>query len=416
MMRPAALALIALLSAGCTDEIGTPVGPNTPTSPAHPDHALFLQAARSAWSYVDRQYQPETGLVNSVADYPYATIWDIASSLGALYSARQLDLVADAEYDRRMRRALQTLQTMPLFEGVTFNKNYSTRTAAMAGLNDRDTQATERGIGWSSTDLGRLLVWLRIIAVNEPRYAADVQRIVSRTDFSAIVAQGYLWGGSLDASARVQRYPEGRVGYEQYAAAGFELWNQRAEKALRLSENAIPITVMGVPLVADRRGHDYLTSEPFVLMGLELGWGGEMGDLAARVLKVQEERHRRTGQVTIVSEDAIPQPPHYFYYYAINYHGNQFVVGAQDTEEVLTEPRWVSAKSAFAWHALLPGGYTRLAVDAVAPAGHPQRGWSSGVYERTGASTAAENLNTAAVILEAALYSKTGRPLLSQPQ
>jgi hypothetical protein len=65
---------------------------------------------------------------------------------------------------------------------------------------------------------------------------------------------------------------------------------------------------MGVPLVADRRGHDHLTSEPFVLHGLELGWTPPLRELSMRMLEVQRERFKRTKQVTMVSEDAIPPP------------------------------------------------------------------------------------------------------------
>ncbi len=350
--------------------------------------------------------------MNSVIGYPYATIWDIGSGLAALYSANQLGLLPDAEYDARMRRALLTLQTARLFEGAAFNKNYATRSGAFAGENDRDTTGAATGTGWSATDLGRLLVWLRVIAANQPRYAADAQRIVNRLDWARLVEDGYLWGAERGPDGKVRRHPEGRLGYEQYAAQGFALWGNRAERALRLAENTFPVTVLDVPLVADRRGHDYLTSEPFILAGLEMGWSPEMRDLAVRVLRVQEERHRRTGQVTMVSEDAVPVAPYYFYYYAINHHGRQFTIGAQNAPGPLEEPRWVSAKAAFAWHALLPGSYTRLAVDSVGAARHPERGWSSGVYEQTGRPTGSENVNTAAVILEAALFAKTGRPLL----
>ncbi|MBW3629610.1 MAG: DUF3131 domain-containing protein [Gemmatimonadetes bacterium] len=378
----------------------------------HADHALFLQAARTAWNYMEREYQPGTGWVNSVSGYPYATVWDIASALSGLYSAHRLGLVGSAEYDRRMRRSLRSLQTVRLFDGTALSKNYSTATGTIAGRDDRDTLATDRGTGWSAIDIGRLLVWLKVISTNEPQYAADINRIVARLDFSTLVSAGYLQGATADGAGKLQRYTEGRVGYEQYAAAGFALWGYRAEEALNLGRNTIPITVMDVPLVADRRGYDHLTSEPFVLMGLEVGWTPEMGDLASRVLRVQEERYRRTGQVTMVSEDAIPVAPYYFYYYSINYHGHQFVVGAQDAD-VLQEPRWVSAKAAFGWHALLPGGYTRLAVDAVAVARGTGRAWSSGVFEKSRKSTGGENVNTAAVILESALHSVTGRPLLA---
>lgn len=415
LLRRAAVALLLALAAACSEATLGPLAPELPPPgrvAPHPDQALFLDAARTAWTYADRQYQPATGLVNSVDGYTYATAWDIASGLAALYCADRLGLLPDAEYDARIRHALQTLQTVRFFDGIAPNKNYSTRTGAIAGRDDRDTRATERGYGWSATDLGRLLVWLKVIAVNQPRYAADVQRVVDRIDFSQVVADGYLWGAVLDPAGQVQRYPEGRVGYEQYAAYGFAVWGRRAESALRLGENTFPVTVLDVPLVADRRGGDYLTSEPFVLAGLELGWNAEMEDLSRRVLRVQEERYRRTGQVTMVSEDHIPRPPYYFYYYAINHHGHQFTIGVQDSDTVLDDPRWISAKAAFAWHALLPDDYTRRAVDAVAGARDPAKGWDSGVFEATGGPTGSANVNTAAVILEAALFSRTGRPLV----
>jgi hypothetical protein len=406
--------LALVLTAGCLDNVG-PVAPEPDPDPRvtnpHPDHALFLEAARSAWHYADTQYQPATGLINSVHDYKYATVWDIASGLSAMYCANRLGLLPRDEYDARMSRALKTLETMPLFDGAVFSKNYRTPTAAIAGRDDRDTNSSERGNGWSATDVGRLLVWLRIIAEKQPQYAAEISRIVARLDLRRVVADGYLWGTDVDAAGTVRRYPEGRLGYEQYAARGFELWGYPAPRALSLSENTFPIEVLGVPLLADRRGDEHLTSEPFILAGLEVGWNAEMRALSERVLKVQEERFKRTGQMTIVSEDAVPVAPWYFYYYSINHHGRQFVVNVQGSDVDLNDPRWISAKAAYAWHALLPGGYTRSAVDAVAAA-RTERGWSSGVYEAGRRSTGSENINTAAVILQAALYSRTGVPLL----
>lgn len=386
-------------------------GPAAPAGASAEDLRRFAEAARVAWRYVDQQYQPATGLINSVANYPYATMWDVASGLGALYSARELGLLPAAEYDRRMRRVLLTLQTMRLFDGIAFSKNYSTRSAEIAGRDSR-VGPRERGTGYSALDLGRLLVWLKIIALKHPQYAEDIGIVVSRLDFSRIVESGYLWGMTVNRSGRTSRYVEGRIPYEQYAAHGYALWGHDPEKASRMAENSIPIVVLDEPLVADRRGADHLTSEPVVLAGLEVGWTSEMGSLAYHLLRVQEARYRQTGQVTIVSEDAIPRAPHYFYYYTVNYHGTQFAVTTQ-TGAVLTSPRWVSAKAAYAWHALQPTDYTRLAVDAVAAAASPARGWGSGVYERTGTSTGNENINTAAVILEAALYHARGRPLLA---
>jgi hypothetical protein len=374
------------------------------------ERAAFMTAAQSAWAYVEREYQPSTGFVNSVAAYPYATVWDLASGLAALYCGNQLGLLADDEYDRRMRLALTTLRRLRLYDGVAFSKNYSTRTGAVAGRDDRDWRSAERGTGWSATDLGRMLIWLHVIRTNQPRFAPGIDSIVARLDMTKVVDGGYLWGSTLTPRGRELRYVEGRIPYEQYAAAGFAAWGHRAERALDPALNAIPIAVMGVPLVADRRGHDHLTSEPLVLLGLEMGWTRQLRELSLRMLEVQRERFKRTKQVTVVSEDAIPRPPNYFYYYNVNLQGKSFVVSAQGATTPSRTPKWVSAKAAWGWHALLPSEYTRTAVQAVANA-RRTTGWSSGIYEETGRSTGGENVNTAAVILEAALYRETGRPL-----
>ena len=53
-------------------------------------------------------------------------------------------------------------------------------------------------------------------------------------------------------------------------------------------------------------------------------------DYVRQVLAAQEARYRTTGQVTVVSEDAVPVAPHYFYYYTIHDSGEDFAVVARD--------------------------------------------------------------------------------------
>lgn len=372
------------------------------------DTRLFEDAARSAWEYATRYYQPVTGLINSTSAYPYTTVWDIGSSLAALYCGHELKFLDDGEYDRRMRRLLLTLKTMGVVDGAAFNKVYSTQTAAMIG---RDQRPSTHGYGWSTTDVGRLLVWLKILSVTQPEYADDASAVVRRLDFARMVKDGYLWGQDFDAGWKPRVYQEGQIGYEQYAARGFAAWGAVANKALRLNENALPITVMGKELFADARGRDRVTSDPFILMGLELGWDAGTEHLARELLAAQQARYRQTGRVTMVAEDAISRPPHFFYYYCVYTRQKAFAIDVQDRRAFLNEPRWVSAKAAFAWHALLPNGYTRLALKTVAPA-RTMSGWSSGVYEGTDRSTGASNVNTAAVILTAALVAMRGQPLM----
>jgi hypothetical protein len=146
-------------------------------------------------------------------------------------------------------------------------------------------------------------------------------------------------------------------------------------------------------------------------MGLELGWDRETERLARQLLAAQEERYRKTGRVTIVAEDAVSVPPHFFYYYCAYSKNKDFAIDVQNPRAAVENPRWVSSKAAFAWRVLLPSAYTELALKTVVPA-RTLNGWSSGVYETSGKSTGTLNINTAAVILTAALVHATGAPLL----
>jgi hypothetical protein len=396
-------------SSGSSQSAAAPRRP-TARPTAMNDRDVFMDASRTAWTYIDGQYNAQTGLVNSVAGYRYATVWDIGSGLLALFSANQLGLLPDADYDQRMRRALQTLTETRLFDNAAFNKNYHTESGRIAGRNGQE-EATRDGYGWSALDLGRLLLALKVVAANQPQYAAQAQAIVNRIDFSRVVAAGYLRGEDLGPrSRRARAYQEGRLGYEQYSALGYAAWGHVPERAMRFSD-ARPLTILGVPLLADTRGGDLLTSEPFVMYGLEAGWTPEMRDLAWRVLAVQEARWRQTGSVTIVNEDALNGPP-FFLYYSVYADGKEFPVAPPEGAAPGPTPRTVSTKGAFGWHALLPSAYTWLAVQKVAGA-RTSRGWGAGVFEESGRISGGENVNTAAVILEATLFTRRGgRPLI----
>ena len=372
------------------------------------EHTLFTDAARAAWQHFNRLWQPATGLANATPGYDKLTSWDLGSVLAALVSARELGLIDDAVYKQRLGRTLQTMERMPLFEKAVFNKMYSSRTGRMVG---RGGVVSNTGYGWSATDLGRLLIWLRIVADREPALRAQTGRIVARIDMTKVVSAGYMFGQEIMRTGTTRRFQEGRIGYEQYAARGFALWGQSVEPALDLHRNARPIQVLGIPMLTDVRGLDRINSEPFVLAGLETGWTPEFRDLAVQVLAIQKARYETTGIITIVSEDALAVPPYYFYYYCVYCSGEAFVIEVADPGKSLDQPRWVSTKAAFAWYALLPGTYTSLALQRVAKA-KTSAGWSSGVFEHNGKPTYTYDINTAAIILEAAAVRRRGRAFL----
>ena len=369
----------------------------------------FADAARAAWALIDRAYYPATGLASAQPNWAYPTTWDAASALAAYFSARGLGLISDEEYKQRATRALTTFKNARLYNGIAYGRNYDAKTGELVGP---DQKPHPNGTGYSAIDVGRLLVVLKIIATHDADLAPAAEAVARRVDAGRALRGGYMMGEELSKkTGKPNNYQEGRIGYEQYSATGFTLWGMPAANAVNARNNAIKATVLGIPITGDRRGLDRITSEPFILHGLELGFDQQMRELAWQTLSAQAARYSSTGQMTMASEDAINRAPYYFYYYCVYCTKKPFVINVHSPGIDLSDPRWISTKAAFAWHALMPSKYTWLALDAVQPA-LASNGWATGVFEATKKSTETYSLNTAAVILEAALYRKTGKPLI----
>ena len=406
----------AMLATACTDaqsdtrepaanSVATAAAPATPRPELTAEEKqLYRDIAKSAWRFLDANYKPATGLVSATADWANTTIWDIGGQFLAFRGAKELGLLSPAEYDKRIKKGLSTLEKAPLYRNVAYNKVISTATGGLG----------EGGVhGFAATDLGRLLVALKILSVHEPQFKPQIERVVKRIDMSKVVKGGYLYGMLQGSRGQPWTFQEGRIGYEQYVARGFAEWGADVANAMDVTKNGRPKKIYGVQILEDTRWQDRLLSEPFVLYGLELGLTGAYRDLAANVLKVQQARFDSTGKMTIVSEDASTLPPTYFYYYCVYCSGKPFVIDVSSPGKTLDGPRWVSTKAAFGWHALMPSEYTKKAIDFVAPANDPVKGWASGVMEDSRQSTKSWDVNTAAVLLEVAYYQlRGGKPLI----
>ena len=372
---------------------------------------LFDQAARAAWAQINAHYYPATGLANAQPDWQYPTSWDIASTLAAYYSARGLGYISDAEYKTRASRLLATMKKARMYNDIAYGRNYDAATGELVGP---DQKPHPTGTGFSAMDIGRLLTVLGIVARQDKDLAQAATDVASRINAGKIIQGGYLTGAELGKNGKPEAYQEGRIGYEQYAAEGFNLWNMKATGALSTRANRGRGTVLGIPIPTDKRGFDRLTSEPFIMKGLELGWSADTREMAWQTLSAQAARFEQTGKMTIASEDGIKLAPYYFYYYCVFCSGKPFVINIHSPGVNLDGPRWVSTKGAFGWLALLPNSYTWQATQAVRPALDPKTGWATGVFEDSGKTTDTYTLNTAALIMEAALYHKTGKPLIEQ--
>lgn len=365
--------------------------------------------AKIAWKYFENNFQEKTGLVNSVDNYPATTMWDTASYLMALISARRLELIPADTFNARLSLLLETLLTIPLYDDQLPNKSYNTITATMT---DYRNQPTVRGLGWSAIDIGRLLAPLHIIVWNYPEHAYKVRKVIRRWDLGAMINHGVLYGAALRDGKTVY-LQEGRLGYEEYAAKALYLIGMDVYRALRYVDFLEFADIYGVRVPYDLRdpkvygAQNYVLSEPYILDGIEFGWDEASREFAFRVYRAQEERYRNDGILTAVSEDHIDQAP-YFIYNTVYSDGKAWNCISSEGEDA-SDFRCLSTKAAFGWHVLYNTAYTEKLMAAVIPLHDPERGWFSGFYEILNKPNKSITCNTNAIILECLAFTKLGR-------
>ncbi len=375
------------------------------------------QAAQMAWTYLDRNWNQNTGLVDAVEGYPWTTLWDQGSAIWGLHSAYQLGLLPQAKFEQRIDRLLSTLKALPLPATGLPNKAYSTATAEMRSLgNEPDPQGLS---GWSALDTARYLLSLDVLRIHYPAYRDRINSIVARYNLPQLEKDGWLIGSGKSTGVNLQTWQEGRLGYEQYAAYCLQRWDIEAQKAL-YDPPVKSVSVEGIDLQADLRDWtnsgalNPLTSDPYILWGLELGWPESARKQAQGLLQAQKKRFERTGILTAVNEDSLDRPP-YFLYYSVYANGEAW---PSLTSRAVAHPnlRTFSCKAAFAWAALFPqDSYAQRLQTAVNALGNRQRGYFAGRYENEALGpNQSININTNAVILESLLYkARSARSLIS---
>jgi hypothetical protein len=380
--------------------------------------------ARIAWKYFENNYQPNTGLVNAVEQYPSTTMWDTASYLGGLVAARELGIIDKARFDERLKALLKTLQTMGLFHDELPNKAYNTQTAQMVNYNNKPGE-----IGFSALDLGRFLTWLKIVEERYPEYADDVDSVVLRWNFCGVLDRcGTMYGAFLRADGKVEYSQEGRLGYEEYSAKGFQLWGFGTKRA-SMPEPFSFIRIYGVDVPYDTRdprelvAHNYVVCENYMLDGIEFNWDRACdasadgtihsdalaAQFANRIYLVQEKRHQATGILTARTEHQLDGPPYFVYdtIYSDGYPWNTITENGNYVPQFAA----VAFKGAIGLWVLWNTPYTDLLFSVVSSMHDPQKGFYEGRYEKSGERINTFTANTQGIILEALLYKVQGKLL-----
>lgn len=383
-----------------------------------------MKVAKTAWSYFVTNYQPTTGLVNAVNKYPSTTMWDSGSYLAALTAARELGIIDKAEFDRRFLQFMATINKLSLFQNQVPNKVYNTITGQKVNYLNKPGE-----IGFSAIDIGRMLLWLKIIKERYPEHANSIDNVVLGWDFTHVVDDcGTLHGAYIDGNKQTQYVQEGRLGYEEYAAAGYQLWGFSTCKAARPEPYALA-DIYCVLVPYDSRDprltsqHNYVVSESYVLHGLELGWDESsdredhpnnfshpwMKNFADRVYQAQENRYMITGIMTARSEHQLDKAPYFVYdtVYSDGFNWNTITDKGQYVPNVAA----ISLKAALGMWALWNSPYTDRLMDAIENASEQDKGFYEGLYENGDGPIKEFTANNNGIMLEALLFKKEGKLL-----
>lgn len=385
-----------------------------------------FEMAKAAWSYFVARYQEDTGLVNAVGAFPSTTMWDTASYISSLVAAYELCLIDKREFDTRATKLLGTLRNLDLYKGEAPNKVYNAKTG------EKVNYANEPGeVGMSALDIGRMLVWLRILKERHPHLANSVDNVPMRWNFCNLANEdGRMNGAFLNGKGQTTYVQEGRLGYEEYAAKGFALWGFDVSKAL-MPEPIAYTTIYDVDVPYDGRdprifkNQNYVLTEGYILEGLELGWdlptdqshdgmvatSGWRAEFANRIYLVQQRRYEQTGILTARSEHQVNGKPFFVYdtIFADGYAWNTL----DPTGEYQPDRAAVSAKAAIGLWALWETDYTDLLFESVADLYEPDLGFYEGLYENGNGFIPLQTANNNGIILAALLYKVQG-PILQQ--
>ena len=381
-----------------------------------------MRAAEIAWSYFVNYTQEETGLANSVGNYPSTTMWDTASYIAGLVSAYELCLIEKPEFDSRMTKLLGTLLKLQLFRSEMPNKVYHTISA------ERVDYANKPGeIGFSALDIGRLLVWLRIVKNRYSHLGNSIDAVLLKWDFSNVIdSEGLLFGALVHKETGETVYAqEGRLGYEEYAAKGFALWGYRPILAHR-AEPFLTAAIFGVQVPYDGRdprifhSQNYVVTESYLQDGLELGFDlphddttpdyissdGWRAEFADRIYQVQENRWRATGFMTARSEHNVSGPP-YFTYDTIFSDGYPWNT-VTPRGDYVPEHAAVATKAALGLWVLWDTEYTDVLYEAMIELYNPERGMYEGLYETGRGRIDIFTANNNGIVLTSLLHKVQG--------
>lgn len=233
---------------------------------------------------------------------------------------------------------------------------------------------------------------------------------------------GTLYGAYLE-NGQPKYVQEGRLGYEEYGAAGFQLWGFNTRQASRPQPYELA-EIYCVLVPYDSRDprqtsqHNYVVSESYVLYGMEFGFDNPgdrnnspreyshpwMKNFADRVYQAQENRYAITGILTARSEHQLDKSPYFVYdtVFSDGFNWNTIT----DKGQFVPNSAAVSLKAAMGMWVLWNSPYTDRLLDAIENANEAGKGYYEGLYENGDGPINEFTANNNGIMLEALLFKK----------
>ncbi|HEB62106.1 MAG TPA: DUF3131 domain-containing protein, partial [Bacteroidetes bacterium] len=246
-----------------------------------------------------------------------------------------------------------------------------------------------------------------------PEYFPKVKKVISRWHIDEIIDDATLHGiGFNFKDKRMMKVQEGKLGYEEYVAKGYDRMGFDVSEALKYTDFIKFVKILGVEIAADTRevkyypAYNYVLSEPYILDGIEYGWDINSKELTYRVFLVQKRRAKQTNKLIAVSEGHLDTFP-YFVYNTIYTNKDKWICTSSDGLE-MDDMKTFSTKAAFAWATLFDDDYAKKLYQKAITLKDENKGFFSGYYQKTGKINYALTANTNGIILECLRYKKLG--------
>ena len=360
----------------------------------------LLADARLAWRFIERNSDAETGICAgtvltgrvNIANQG-VTLWDVASQLHGIMSARDLKIIPKEEAEARVARIMAHLPVIPL-DGLPLPPSL---------FNAENTAILRQE--FDACDTGRFLIALDKLVAAKLLTKPQAVAVLARWDIGSTLQNNRPFNFENGAWKDVSQSH-----CAHYARNGFNAWEMPMDSPYPALAGA-EAGDQNIRLLYKAAFIGHFGTEPLLLEALDSGFSPETKYLSDVLFDAQLTWYEETGNYKCVSETALDFAPWFAYQgLRVDRRGqDSWVISTISNNADYKTSRFyeradiISSKAAFLWAAIYPHSYSsRLLALIREKAQIEGLGFSVGVFSKTGQAMAGySDVNTNGIILTA---------------